>query len=48
MDLVEKYIKKHQNHITEVFLSLGKDQSIEATKVFSFLQFAFNLEQFVF
>ena len=32
----------------EVFASLGKDETIEATKVFSYIQSAFNMEHFVF
>ena len=48
MDQISRYMDKHQDHIAEVFHSLGKNDTIEATKVFTFMQNSFNKEQFIF
>lgn len=44
MDQISRYMDKHQDHIAEVFHSLGKNDTIEATKVFTFMQNSFNKE----
>ena len=48
MELVMKYMDKHQDHIASVFHSMAKQEAIEATQVFSFIQNSFNQEEFIF
>lgn len=39
---------KHQQHIKSTMEAMGKNDTIEATKVFAFLQSSFDQEELIF